>query len=98
MRRYRCGAIIGAINIGAALSVRRYQQRRTSEVNIGAALSYSATGLAQVTELGTCKKQAADGSPCDTTLGPTCYTGARCVTAAGSSAGVCTIPDVASCQ
>jgi len=39
VRRYRCGAIIGAINIGAALSVRRYQQRRTSEVNIGAALS-----------------------------------------------------------
>jgi hypothetical protein len=59
---------------------------------------YTETGLAQVTELGTCKKQAADGSPCDTTLGPTCYTGARCVTAAGSSAGVCTIPDVASCQ
>ena len=59
---------------------------------------YTATGLAQVTDLGTCKKQAADGSPCDTVLGPTCYTGARCVTAAGSSAGVCTIPDVTSCQ
>jgi len=58
---------------------------------------YTATGLAQVTEIGTCKQQAADGSPCDTVLGPTCYAGARCVTAAGSSAGVCTIPDVMSC-
>lgn len=58
---------------------------------------YTATGLAQVTELGTCKKQAADGSPCDTVLGPNCYSGARCVTAAGSSAGVCTIPNVALC-
>jgi hypothetical protein len=58
---------------------------------------YTATGLAQVTELGTCKQQAADGSPCDTVLGPTCYSGARCVTTVGS-AGVCTVPDVTSCQ
>jgi hypothetical protein len=58
---------------------------------------YTATGLAQVTELGTCKKQATNGGPCDTVLGPTCYTGARCVTAAGSSAGVCAVPDVTTC-
>ena len=58
---------------------------------------YTPTGLAQVTDLGKCKQQAADGSPCDTVLGPTCYSGARCVTAAGSSAGVCTVPDVTSC-
>jgi hypothetical protein len=59
---------------------------------------YTATGVAQVTELGTCKKQAADGALCDTVLGPTCYAGARCVTAAGSSAGICTIPNVTSCN
>jgi hypothetical protein len=59
---------------------------------------YTATGLAPATDLGTCKKQVADGSLCDTVLGPICYTGARCVTAAGSSAGVCTIPDVTACQ
>jgi hypothetical protein len=58
---------------------------------------YTATGLAQITELGTCKQQATDGSACDAVLGPTCYSGARCVTATGSSAGVCTIPDVMSC-
>lgn len=58
---------------------------------------YTAIGLAQVTDLGTCKQQAADGSPCDYVLGPTCYSGARCVTAADSSAGVCTVPDVTSC-
>jgi hypothetical protein len=58
---------------------------------------YTAAGLAQVTELGMCKKQAADGGACDTVHGPTCYLGARCVTAAGTSAGVCTIPNVNSC-
>jgi hypothetical protein len=58
---------------------------------------YTANGPAQVTELGMCKKQAADGSPCDTILGPSCYPGARCVTAAGSTSGVCTITDVTAC-
>lgn len=45
---------------------------------------------------GTCVARAADDSACDTELGPSCTPPARCVTAAGSSAGTCRLPS--SCQ
>lgn len=46
---------------------------------------------------GTCKADAADGAACDTANGPGCTLPARCVTAAGSTAGTCTLPDATRC-
>lgn len=54
---------------------------------------YTSTGIAQLGEMGICKKAAADGLPCDTTLGPPCLAPARCVLTAGGSTGICTVAD-----
>jgi hypothetical protein len=47
---------------------------------------------------GTCATAAADGAACDTMNGPPCLLPARCVTAAGSTAGTCQLVDPASCK
>jgi hypothetical protein len=46
---------------------------------------------------GVCKADAKEGAACDTTNGPNCLPPARCVTAAGSTAGTCTVPDATKC-
>jgi hypothetical protein len=53
---------------------------------------YTATGPISGGQQGTCKADALDGAACDTNLGPGCTAPARCVTAAGSTAGTCTVP------
>jgi hypothetical protein len=45
-----------------------------------------------------CIAVAADGAACDTANGPNCLTLSKCVTAAGSTAGVCTAPDASLCH
>ena len=55
------------------------------------------TGPATGADIGTCKPFAPDGYACDTALGPGCVAPARCVTYPGSTAGICTLPDAASC-
>ncbi len=47
--------------------------------------------------MGVCKGDAPDGAACDTANGPGCVSPARCVTASGSTAGVCTLSDGAKC-
>lgn len=47
--------------------------------------------------MGTCKAPAADGTACDTMNGPPCLAPARCVTAAGSTAGSCALADASKC-
>jgi hypothetical protein len=47
--------------------------------------------------MGTCMAPAADGAACDTMAGPPCTAPARCVTAAGSTAGTCTLADATKC-
>jgi hypothetical protein len=68
-----------------------------SHVQCVAGDCYTATGLAAATDLGTCKAFAADGMACDSDLGPTCSSPARCVTSNGS-VGVCTVAIGASCD
>ena len=47
---------------------------------------------------GTCVAPAADGSPCDSALGPPCLAPAKCVpTSSTGTAGTCTLPYVAAC-
>jgi hypothetical protein len=58
---------------------------------------YTASGIAQLGEMGVCKAAAADGEPCDLSLGPPCLTPARCVVNGSGTAGVCTLPSGASC-
>ena len=41
---------------------------------------------------GVCKAFAADGAACDTRQGPGCMSAARCVTNAGTTSGICTVP------
>jgi hypothetical protein len=60
---------------------------------------FTATASAAVTDTNaTCVARAADGAACDTQLGPLCTTPARCVTTAGSTAGVCTVPSGSLCK
>lgn len=47
--------------------------------------------------MGTCKADAPDGAACDTANGPGCVAPARCVTAAGSTGGTCTLSDASKC-
>lgn len=47
--------------------------------------------------MGSCKADAPDGAACDTANGPGCVNPARCVTASGVTAGVCTLPAGAAC-
>ncbi len=58
---------------------------------------YTDTGPASSTDMGACKPFAGDGDACDTTVGPGCMAPARCVTAAGSTAGTCVIPQASMC-
>jgi len=59
---------------------------------------YTATGVASVTDVGTCKADAADGVACDTALGPGCLSPARCVLTGAGTTGVCTEPTDATCS
>jgi hypothetical protein len=52
---------------------------------------YTSTGPIAFGQGGSCKAHAADGAACDTLLGPTCMTPARCVTTNGT-AGTCMLP------
>jgi hypothetical protein len=60
---------------------------------------YTSTGPATSGQTGTCKSDAADGTACDTVLGPGCMTPARCVLtgADGGTSGTCEIPLGATC-
>ncbi len=58
---------------------------------------YTESGAAGAADLGICKGFASDGQACDTDLGPTCLSPARCVTASGHL-GVCTIANGPSCD
>jgi hypothetical protein len=49
-------------------------------------------GLCRVGADGTCKADTADGTACDTILGPGCITPARCVIGGVGSGGTCEIP------
>jgi len=48
---------------------------------------------------GACVAPAADGAPCstDSNVGPPCLMPAICAASAGSSSGICTVPDPAAC-
>ena len=54
-------------------------------------------GSVGTTVMGVCKADAADGADCDTVNGPSCTTPARCVPAAGATAGTCYLPGTVSC-
>jgi hypothetical protein len=59
---------------------------------------YTDTGVAGSGDMGTCKADGIEGAPCDSLLGPACLTPARCVpTTSGGTAGICTLPNGASC-
>jgi hypothetical protein len=58
---------------------------------------YTASGIAQVGEMGVCKAAAADGKPCEIAVGPPCLLPARCVVSGGGTSGVCTLPAANSC-
>ena len=49
-------------------------------------------------EMGTCKRDAADGARCDTVLGPDCVRPSRCVVGDAGTSGVCTLPTATSCN
>ncbi len=59
---------------------------------------YTATGLAQSGQTGTCKSAAAEGAACDINLGPPCLFPARCVLVDASSAGTCAFGDPSVCN
>jgi hypothetical protein len=70
----------------------------TSHAECIAGGCYTATGSAGSGETGTCKADAADGTACDSVLGPGCITPARCVlTGDGGSVGTCEIPLGSTC-
>jgi len=69
----------------------------TEHVECIAGGCYTATGTAGSGETGTCKADVTDGSPCDTALGPTCQTPARCVLSGTGTTGTCTAPTGTSC-
>ena len=47
---------------------------------------------------GTCVPAAADNAACDLALGPACLPQARCVITDGSTRGICTALDNATCK
>lgn len=59
---------------------------------------FTATGPAASTDLGICKAQAADGSACDSQLGPLCLAPARCAYTGTGTAGICTVPLASPCN
>jgi hypothetical protein len=58
---------------------------------------YTSTGQAPSNQTGTCRPAVADGSTCDSIVGPPCLTPARCVVANGQTQGVCVVVDPATC-
>lgn len=60
---------------------------------------YTTTGVASGSQTGTCKLDAIEGAACDTVLGPSCMTPARCVTVSdgGGTSGLCTLPTGRTC-
>ena len=61
---------------------------------------YTSTGIATGSAIGTCKASVVENAPnpaCDTTLGPGCLAPARCVVAAGGTAGTCIVPVATMC-
>ncbi len=48
--------------------------------------------------VATCKPFAADGTACDTLLGPACEPPALCVTSDAGTAGVCSLPGATACH
>jgi hypothetical protein len=58
---------------------------------------YTATGAATGSDMGTCKLDAIEGASCDTVVGPSCMTPARCVVSGGGTSGLCTLPTGAGC-
>lgn len=69
----------------------------TSHAECVAGGCYTSTGSAGSGQTGTCKSDTADGTACDTVLGPGCLTPARCVISGDGSAGTCEIPLGATC-
>ena len=71
-----------------------------SRVDCMAGDCYTATGAATGSAVGTCKAsvvETAANPACDTTLGPGCLAPARCVVAAGGTAGRCVVPVATMC-
>jgi hypothetical protein len=69
----------------------------TSHAECIAGGCYTSTGSAGSGQTGTCKSDTADGTACDTVLGPGCVTPARCVISGDGSAGTCEIPLGSTC-
>lgn len=69
----------------------------TSHAECIAGSCYTSTGLAGTGEVGACKGDATDGSPCDTALGPACQTPARCILSGVGTAGTCIDPTGSAC-
>jgi hypothetical protein len=58
---------------------------------------YTPTGVASGSQMGACKLDAIEGASCDTVLGPSCMTPARCVVGDGGTSGLCTVPTGSAC-
>jgi hypothetical protein len=58
---------------------------------------YTPTGVASGSEMGTCKVDAIEGAACDTALGPSCMTPARCIVGDGGTSGLCALPTGSTC-
>ncbi len=68
-----------------------------TRVGCAAGGCYTDSGPASGTDMGTCKPFAADGDPCDTSVGPGCLPPARCLATGDSTAGTCVIPRASLC-
>jgi hypothetical protein len=70
----------------------------TSFAQCKAGTCYTATGVASGSQMGNCKLDAIEGASCDTVLGPSCMTPARCVVASdGGTSGLCTVLTGSTC-
>jgi hypothetical protein len=58
---------------------------------------YDSNGQVTGSGMGTCKLDAVDGASCDTMMGPSCMTPARCVISGGGTSGTCRVPMGNSC-
>lgn len=69
----------------------------TAVVQCKAGTCSMATGAAGGSQTGTCVLDAIDGASCDTVLGPSCMTPARCIVTGGGTAGTCALPTDRGC-
>jgi hypothetical protein len=69
-----------------------------SHVGCQAGDCFTATGPAGTGEMGGCKAAVDAPAACDTMLGPNCLAPARCVIAAGGTAGTCVVPAAHACM